>query len=71
MRTFVDNVVRQAIERHLLNPLPQSFWLEEVVAMNDDELQDIAAESFEDIALRKNLRNIHENLQRCVLDPRK
>ena len=41
LKTFVDNVCRQVIERHLLNPLPQVFCPEEVAAMDDDELYKI------------------------------
>ena len=68
MKTFVDNFCRQVVERHLLNPLPQIFCPEEVAGMDDYELHDIAAESSENIALRKELKDMHENLQRSLLD---
>ena len=42
LKTFVDNVCRQVIERHLLNPLSRVFCSEEVAAMDDDELYKIA-----------------------------
>jgi len=71
LKTFVDNVCRQVIERHLLNPLPQIFCSEELAAMGDDELQNIAAESSENIGLRKKLKETYENLQCSLLDLRK
>ena len=71
LKTFVDNVCRQVIERHLLNPLPQIFCPEDVAAMTDDELYNIAAESPESIGTRKRLNEMYENLQHSLLDLRK
>ena len=71
LETFVDNVCRQVIERHLLNPLPQIFCPEEVAALSDDELQSIAAESPENIGLRKRLNKMYENSRRSLLDLRR
>jgi len=39
--------------------------------MGDDELQNIAAESSENIGLRKKLKETYENLQCSLLDLRK
>ena len=71
LKTFVDNVCRQVIERHLLNPLPNVFCPEEVAAMDDDELYKIAAESHENSESRKRLQELYRNLQRSLSDLRK
>ena len=71
MKTFVDNVCRQVIERHLLNPLSRVFCPEKVAAMDDDELYKIAAESPENAESRKRLNELHENLKRSLSDLRK
>ena len=71
LKTFVDNVCRQVIERHLLNPLPQVFCPEEVAAMDDDELYKIAAESPDNAESRKRLNELYGNLQRSLVDLRK
>jgi hypothetical protein len=45
MKTFVDNVCRQVIERHLLSDLVTAFDPVCVGMLTDDELLQIAAES--------------------------
>ncbi|KAL8783924.1 MAG: hypothetical protein Q9195_009234 [Heterodermia aff. obscurata] len=71
LKTFVDNVCRQVIERHLLNPLSRVFCPEKVAAMDDDELYKIAAKSPENAESRKRLNELHENLKRSLSDLRK
>ena len=61
---------RQVIERHLLNPLPQIFCPEEVAVIGDDKLQDISAESSENVMSRNKLKEIRENLQCSLSDLR-
>lgn len=45
MKTFVDNVCRQVIERHILANLPTVFDSTTVSAYTDDDMVRLAAES--------------------------
>ena len=45
MKTFVDNVCRQVIERHILAKLPNAFNLMTVSSYSDEDLLSLAAES--------------------------
>lgn len=45
MKTFVDNVCRQVIERHILAPLPTVFDPTVVSGYSDEDLLRLAAES--------------------------
>ena len=45
MKTFVDNVCRQVVERHLISDLLTVFDPVYVSVLTDDELLGIAAES--------------------------
>jgi hypothetical protein len=45
MKTFVDNICRQVIERHLLNNLAMAFDPIQVTTFSDDEVLEIAAET--------------------------
>lgn len=62
MKTFVDNVCRQVIERHLLRNLPAIFCPENVASMSDETLNIIAAESQGNKEKRRQLRELHEAL---------
>lgn len=62
LKTFVDNVCRQVIERHLLRSLLTMFCHESVAACGDEDLKRIAAEAPENIMKKKDLRDLHENL---------
>ncbi|KAF2017208.1 dynamin family protein-like protein [Aaosphaeria arxii CBS 175.79] len=56
LKYFVHAVTKQVIERHLINPLPESILSPLVVAkMTDNEVSYIAAESKESIAQRTHL----------------
>ncbi len=46
----------------MLQSLPAIFCPETVATYNDEELQRVAAEMPEDIAKRKQLRELHGNL---------
>ena len=71
LKTFVDNVCRQVIERHLLRSLPTIFCPESVAAYGDEDLKRIAAEALENIMKKKDLRDLHENLGCSLRDLRK
>lgn len=66
-KTFVDNVCRQVIERHLLGDLPDDiFSIEHVAGCSDDELRAIAGESDEKLRQRTALRGLHAALQESL-----
>lgn len=44
LKTFVDNVCRQVIERHILSNLPDVFSPTTVMSFSDEELLRIASE---------------------------
>ncbi|KAH9427484.1 hypothetical protein MCOR02_012115 [Pyricularia oryzae] len=71
IKTFVDNVCRQVVERHIIAPLPEIFSPVIVSRFTDDELLQIGSESEkqnrkrEELRARaKKLRSSLENLQR-------
>ncbi|TLD04383.1 uncharacterized protein PgNI_12228, partial [Pyricularia grisea] len=71
IKTFVDNVCRQVVERHIIAPLPEIFSPVTVSRFTDDELLQIGSESEkqnrkrEELRARaKKLRSSLENLQR-------
>ena len=71
MKTFVDNVSRQVIERHLLGTLPAIFCPESVASYDDQALEGIAAESPANVEKRKQLRALHQNLGDSLQDLRR
>jgi hypothetical protein len=44
MKTFVDNVCRQVIERHIMCNLPDVFSPPAIMSFSDEELTQIASE---------------------------
>ncbi|RFU28102.1 hypothetical protein B7463_g8219, partial [Scytalidium lignicola] len=71
LKTFVDNVCRQVIERHLLSMLPTIFCPETVASFEDDTLRRIAAESEGSSERRQQLREFHEALGHSLRDLRR
>ncbi|KAK5017524.1 hypothetical protein LTR16_000589 [Cryomyces antarcticus] len=71
MKTFVDNVCRQVVERHLLRTLPDLFCPEIVALFSDEELRRIAAESSDNIEKRQQLRELHKSLGDSLQDLRR
>lgn len=70
MKTFVDNVCRQVIERHILAKLPTVFDPMTVTSFQDEDLVHIAAESpklnirrAEALQLQKALENSLRDLR--------
>ncbi|KAH7189934.1 hypothetical protein DER44DRAFT_615123, partial [Fusarium oxysporum] len=55
MKTFVDNVVRQAIERHIISSLPAAFCPNSVSQMSDEALSNIGSKPEKQICQDKNL----------------
>jgi hypothetical protein len=71
MKTYVDNVCRQVIERHLLSTLPEAFNPERIALLSDVELHRIAADSPAMVKKRKDLQDLHSNLVKSLEDLRK
>lgn len=63
LKTFVDNVCRQVVERHLLRNLPSMFSPRVVAMYTDEELEQIAGEKPEIVRKRKQLREQLGNLK--------
>lgn len=62
LKTFVDNVCKQVVERHLLRNLPSMFSPRVVAMYTDEELEKIAGERPEIVRKRKQLREQLGNL---------
>ncbi|KAI7081032.1 hypothetical protein KC356_g9344 [Hortaea werneckii] len=67
-KTFVDNVCKQIIERHLLRPLPDLFSPEIVAAYTDKDLGRVAAESEQALARRTYLLSLHRGLMESLAE---
>ncbi|KAK5125902.1 hypothetical protein LTR08_005032 [Meristemomyces frigidus] len=61
-KTFVDNVCKQVIERHLLRHLPEMFSPQCVAGYTDSDLERIASETTDTVVKRKQLHELHANL---------
>jgi len=71
LKTFVDNVCRQIIERHLLSTLSAIFCPETVASFGDEDLKRIAAELPGNAEKRKGLRELHCSLEQSLRDLRR
>lgn len=70
MKTFVDNVCRQVIERHIMNGLVTAFDPIFVGTLSDDELFEIAAESHHVRARRNDLQAMRMAFEESILELR-
>jgi len=70
MKTFVDNVCRQVIERHLLRGLIKVFDPVFVGQLSDDELLSIAAETSQVRDRRNELQALRESLEESLCELR-
>ncbi|KAF0326350.1 dynamin [Colletotrichum asianum] len=68
MKTFVDNICRQVVERHILSPLPEIFWPATVSQLSDDELVRIGTEPEKEIARRQELNASAQGLRSSLVD---
>ena len=66
MKTFVDNVARQVIERHILAPLPKAFCPNSVSQLADEELLRIGSEPKDQAARREKLMALTEDLRKSL-----
>jgi hypothetical protein len=70
MKTFVDNVCRQVIERHIIGGLVTAFDPVSVGKLSDDELFQVAAESHHVSARRKDLQAMKKAVEECIQELR-
>ncbi|KAI9932556.1 hypothetical protein MW887_008798 [Aspergillus wentii] len=68
MKTFVDNVCRQVIERHVLAKLPDVFNPVMVSTYDDDYLVRLAAESSQVCHRRAEAHQLQQALERSLRD---
>ncbi len=68
MKSFVDNVCRQVIERHILAKLPNVFSPVTVSTYSDDDLLRLAAESRQIRNRRVEAVQLQEALEQSLQD---
>lgn len=68
MKTFVDNICRQVIERHLMNGLTNVFDPLSVGQLSEDELMAIAAETQEVRDRRNELGALRQALEESLFE---
>lgn len=68
MKTFVDNVCRQVIERHIVAKLPSVFEPVLVSGYETDDLLRMAAESPQVSLRRDEARHLQEVLEQSLED---
>lgn len=66
MKTFVDNVARQVIERHIISSLPAAFCPNNVSQMPDEALLNIGSEPEKQILQRQKLAEITQGLRQSL-----
>jgi hypothetical protein len=70
MKTFVDNVCRQVIERHILGGLPDIFTPATAAAYSESDLIRIASETTESREKRAQLVALVNSLSKSLQDLR-
>lgn len=68
MKTFVDNLCRQVIERHILATLADVFDSTVVSAYSDEELLRLAAESSQTSGRRIKAVQLQQALEQSLKD---
>ncbi|KAL7795108.1 P-loop containing nucleoside triphosphate hydrolase protein [Trichoderma ceciliae] len=71
MKTFVDNVARQVIERHIVAPLLNAFCPNSVSQLSDEDLLRIGSESEREIEKREKLIAQTQGLKKSLRDLQK
>lgn len=69
-KTFVDNVCRQVIERHILSELPDIFSPPVVTEFSDEELMRMASEPQKQRDHRASLQRLAEGLRESIKELR-
>ncbi|CZS94323.1 related to dynamin GTPase [Rhynchosporium graminicola] len=70
IKTFVDNVCRQVVERHILSALPNIFAPTTVMMLSEEDLVRIASEPEKQRERRLALQTLAEGLKESLLDLR-
>jgi hypothetical protein len=68
MKTFVDNICRQVIERHILSALPELFTPTKVMCLSDEDLLRIALEPEKQREHRASLSILVQGLRDSLTD---
>lgn len=68
MKTFVDNVCRQVIERHLVRNLQSIFTPEMVLQFNPENVSSIASEPDSRQDRRKELKVLESGLRESLFE---
>ncbi|KAK2035912.1 vacuolar sorting protein VPS1 [Colletotrichum somersetense] len=68
MKTFIDNVCKQVVERHILVPLPEIFCPTTVSQFSDDDLLRIGSEPETEITRRQRLVKEAHGLRSSLVD---
>ncbi|KAK2058613.1 hypothetical protein LY76DRAFT_654818 [Colletotrichum caudatum] len=68
MKTFIENVCKQVVERHILVPLPEIFCPTTVSQFSDDDLLRIGSEPEKEITRRQRLVKEAHGLRSSLLD---
>ena len=63
MKTFVDNISRQVVERHITRPLALIFSAEMIAGLSDEELIRVAGETNDRSLKRSQLQTLQINLE--------
>ncbi|KAL7929824.1 P-loop containing nucleoside triphosphate hydrolase protein [Trichoderma chlorosporum] len=71
MKTFVDNVARQVIERHIIAPLPKAFCPNSVSQLSEEDLLRIGSESEKQTLRREKLAVQVQGLRKSLKDLQK
>jgi hypothetical protein len=71
MKTFVDNVARQVIERHIVSPLTEAFCPNSVSQLSDEALLAMGSESKHQVAQRNKLTALVKGLKASLRDMQK
>lgn len=66
MKTFVDNVCRQVVERHIACNARSLFTPTNILKFSDAEVEQIASETRTKQERRKHLRALEGNLQESL-----
>ncbi|EER36379.1 dynamin GTPase [Histoplasma capsulatum H143] len=70
MKTFVDNVCRQVVERHIVRNLRHLFTPTDVLAFSDEEVELIASEPNSRQDRRKELKILEKHLEESFFELR-
>ncbi|KAK1987081.1 vacuolar sorting protein VPS1 [Colletotrichum cereale] len=68
MKTFIDNVCKQVVERHILVPLPEIFCPTTVSQFSDEDLLRIGSEPESEVNRRQKLVVAAQGLRNSLVD---